>query len=273
MFNFHSTLRWAVFTALAVSTACAQDDQADEQAALQAAAKQQAQATKVLLREGGTATAVELLAAPVMSYADNPRNIHDARLWVFHQQQRPVALLKTEYMTITKGREWLFCVASLATSPIEVTLANGREWNSSQPGLVWQPLPIELAPAGTPTARLRQLRELAKRFSGTSRDVQNGLQEMRLLAQPLYRYAAPQQKLVDAAIFGLTNNGTNPDLLIVLEILGGKEAPPTWRFAAAQMTTAELKLRWDDREVWTAPAAMFSRGLRDQQRWMFYSDP
>jgi hypothetical protein len=45
-------------------------------------------------------------------------------------------------------------------------------------------------------------------------------QEIRRLATPVYRYADVGAGLRNGVIFGLTTNGTNPDLLLLIELRG-----------------------------------------------------
>lgn len=261
-----------VATVLVASSAFAESRAELDPKALQAAAKAQAEGTTVRIGEGEQGVLVERLSKPILTYVDNARSIHDARLWLYQTGARPVALLKTEFITIKAKPEWMYCAASLTEAPVGMTLANGRRWTSTKPGIEWQTLAFDIPPADSSTGRLRQLKELARRFTATSRDVQNGLQEMRLLNQPMHRYAIPDEHVVDGALFGLTNNGANPDLLLLLEARRLDSVPFEWRFSAAQMTTAELLLRFNDREVWRGPAVTFARGLQDQQRWMFFSE-
>jgi hypothetical protein len=241
---------------------------------LAAKSKENAAATHIVIL-GTEPRDATLLATPLFSYADNPRGIHDARLWLYRSGQRPAALLKTEYMTLSGRTRWVYCAASWSTDRMQATLPSGRQWTSTKPGVDWATLPTDFQVGATPTARLRQLKEVARRFTATSVDEVGaaGAQEMRLLNQPLHRYADPDAGLIDAALFGLTNNGTNPDLVLAIEIVREASGPSEWRFAASQMTSARLHLRLDDREVWTAPYVRTRPGkLHDQERWMFVAE-
>lgn len=263
-----------VVTSFALCAAAAAQDAIDPEL-LAAKSKDKASAARVVMLDGASPQAATLLATPLLSYADNPRGIHDARLWLYQAGQRPAALMKTEYMTLNGRERWVYCAASLSNSRMTLTLPSGREWTSSKPGVEWKALPTDLQPGNTPAARLRQLKNAARRFAATSFDDMSaaGAQEMRLLNQPLHRYAAPDEGVVDAALFGLTNNGTNPDLVLAVEIVRDGSEQAEWRFAASQMTSARLQLRLDDQEVWTAPYVRTNPGrMHDQERWMFVAE-
>jgi hypothetical protein len=56
-------------------------------------------------------------------------------------------------------------------------------------------------------------------------------------------------------IFGLTTNGTNPDMLILIELRGEREATPKWHYGIAKVTYAEVHIRLDDTEIYSSPVA------------------
>jgi hypothetical protein len=58
--------------------------------------------------------------------------------------------------------------------------------------------------------------------------------------------------IVDVIIFALTTNGTNPDILIVIELHSAQGSPPEWMFGIVNMTAADVHLRLDDAEVWVS---------------------
>ena len=102
------------------------------------------------------------------------------------------------------------------------------------------------------------MKDLAARFSATIFNTNPDTkrpepQEMRLLATLIHRYAEETTGLWDGMIFGLTTNGTNPDMLIVLESRGDKLASAEWKFGIVKMTIAEVHVRLDRDEVWQSP--------------------
>ena len=76
---------------------------------------------------------------------------------------------------------------------------------------------------------------------------------MRLLATPLHRYAEEAAGLWDGMIFGLTTNGTNPDMLFVIELRGDKLSSAEWKYGIVKMTIAEVHVRLDKDEAWMSP--------------------
>ena len=80
----------------------------------------------------------------------------------------------------------------------------------------------------------------------------NTTQEMRLLTTPIYEYADEKTKEYAGSVFALSTNGTNPDLLVLLEPreAGGKTK---WLIAPARMTSGGVTLSFRDKKVWDCP--------------------
>ena len=229
--------------------------------------KAQREARLVAMRERAAAFTVErmidgrpqpapLRDEPVFRYTDQPRGFFDATLWCWGTKGRPVALSKIEAVVGAAGnRYWQFCAASLADGPIRLDFGNGVRLDPNRAGITFHPLEDGPAPHERPAGRLRQMKDLVARFAGTIHvDGKDSLkQEMRRLATPIDRYADEDAGLVDGVIFSLTTNGTNPDMLIVIELQGQKEKGPQWEYGIVKMTYAEVHIRLDQREVYSSP--------------------
>jgi hypothetical protein len=231
-----------------------------------AAERASAQAEKALL-EQMTALAKEttmtvadaeqpamLVEKPIFRYSDQPRRFIDATMWAWTEGGRPVAFQKIEAIEFgdeaMPAARWQYCLASLSQRNITVNWT-GREFRTEKPGVEFRPLEGAPAVASGAAQRKRQARELARSFSArivTDR-ANNTDQEMRLLTTPLFEYSEPRSKEFLGAVYGLSTNGTNPDLLIVIEGRGS-EGKLAWNFAPARMTTGGVTLKWRDKKVW-----------------------
>ena len=120
-----------------------------------------------------------------------------------------------------------------------------------------------------PAARLRQMKEQIARFTVTIHvDGKEKLkQEMRLLPSPIHRYADENAGLRDGVIFGLTTNGTNPDMLIVIELRTDTKRLPVWQYDVVKMTDSEVHVRLDDAEAWSSPVAA------PLDTWFYFDTP
>lgn len=114
-------------------------------------------------------------------------------------------------------------------------------------------LPGAPEPAEGNVQRKRQAREMVRKFSGriVTGPKTNTREQMRLLTTPLMEFADSRTKEYQGAVFGFSTNGTNPDVLLLLEIrTEGETGVPTWHYAPVRMTCCEAKLAYQDREVW-----------------------
>jgi hypothetical protein len=87
------------------------------------------------------------------------------------------------------------------------------------------------------------MRQLAKRFAVREKLVSGDEVVCRLLSQPIDRYQAPAQSVVDGAILVFAN-GTTPEMGIVLEADAER-----WNYGIVRLSAAETTVSLDDREV------------------------
>ncbi len=213
----------------------------------------------VVRRVGDEREPVELRSDPLLRYSDQPRGFIDATLWCWKSEGRPVALAKVEMAVADdKAAFWMHCVASLDESPISMTLGGIRGLSTSKAGFELRTIPRGPVPEETAAARLHQMKELIGRFAATIHSKHRGNaelvpEELRLLPSPLHRYADDKQDIRDGVIFALTTNGTNPALMIVIELRPGEgDDPPEWKYGIVNMTADDVHLRLDEAEVWAS---------------------
>ena len=208
------------------------------------ALQKRVETTKVSLpkQEGKKAT---LVVKPVFHYTDELRQIEDAGVWLWTDRGRPVAAMKVErYQTRRFPIPWLYCFTSLSSELINAEWEDAKPFHSKQPGVKWQDLSDD--PAKTRAGRLVQMREIARRFSAELLRDSGGKDrtQMRLLSRPLYR-SDETPDVLDGAVFGLTGTGTNPDVLLLLDLptSGG------WRYGFAGMTAEGVSVKLNERVV------------------------
>jgi hypothetical protein len=212
-----------------------------------------AEGTNIRLQSQGDEEeqSAKLVPNPVFRYSDEQRAIPDATLWVWTQNARPVAFQKVEGNN-QGSPKWTICFASLSEGLLQVRWPGAREYASRKPGVHFDPIPRAEPPAATARARTVQLRAIKDRFAGrlsVNNDGTGGA-ETRTIAKPIFEYSDPETKLPLGAIFGMTSTGTNPDLLLLIEARRDDEGKPRWEYAHARMTSASLRVRLDDAEIW-----------------------
>lgn len=231
----------------------AQDKEAtpdDERAAHLARMKAVAGSIRLLADSADAESAVKLADEPVLRYTDDTRENRESSLWIWSSGGRPTAILAVElYPRPPKGPRWLVEIASLSERRIAAKHVSDLDWAAKAPGLEWMPLADAEAPAEKAPRRLAQMKAICRTFTAHESAVIEGRVQLRQLASPLVRYADQTAGILDGAIFAFAN-GTNPEVLLVLEAHGAEGAAPRWRCAFAQMTGGAVAVERDGKEIW-----------------------
>jgi hypothetical protein len=138
---------------------------------------------------------------------------------------------------------------SLSEDPLMTTHDGQLVWTPAANAISWRTLEDAPPPSATDQKRLVQMRTLARRFGVVLVSPMGDRDELRLMTQPLLRYAAPKAKVLDGAIFSFVV-ATDPEALLLIEAVG----PPheqKWRYAFARFHYWELVAKLDDRLVWS----------------------
>ncbi len=202
--------------------------------------------------EGEDRAALELLPDPLLRYSDPAHDsLEDATVWLWRRGGRPAAILKLEfYPRLDCGPTWSFCWTSLSDTRIDGQMEGGKSWSSQPVDIVPQWLPDAPLPADDAEQRLRQMRQLARRFTAYRIYGEHGRSQLRLLSRPVYRYCSEAEGIQDGAVFSVVKD-TNPHIELLLESAIDGESP-RWRYACVRHADAECHLLLDGREVWQA---------------------
>jgi len=204
------------------------------------------------------ATKATLHSDPLIKYTDVPRFIEMGTSWVWEEDGRPVALAKVESHQRKEETKWLYCFASTSTGLVEGKWPDGHRFQPKKPGIEWVAIK-GLTPQETPAGRLRQMKELFQRFTATTQDdLQKMSEELRPLTRPLHEYSSPKHGVLKGFLCGFAASGTNPDVVVALEVIGpkdDKDAPKSWQYAVIGMTANGVSVKLDKDEVFTLPYA------------------
>jgi hypothetical protein len=139
---------------------------------------------------------------------------------------------------------------SLAAEPVAARIQGSTVWAPGKSGLVFAPIPGAPVPSENPSARLRQLRALAKDFSASQVDREKVPRELRLLTQPIYRYDSHDPAVLDGGLFTFVL-GTDPEVFLQIEARRQENGRYAWAYALARMNSVELQVTHQGRVVWT----------------------
>lgn len=186
---------------------------------------------------------------PLLRFSDPSRAHSDGAVWAWSLGERPAVLaeLRTaDYREGTWGHDLVLTSEGLASA----TAVGHGAWTPSESDFAVKPFPGARAPDETEPARLRQMKQLVRRLSG-SEEWMGERTELRVLPNPIYRYSDVDAGIVDGAIFALVA-GTNPEVMLFVEAQKQPSEEVIWNYGFARMTAASLSLQLDGDEVYAA---------------------
>jgi hypothetical protein len=198
--------------------------------------------------EKGNEVAAEMREEPLLRWTDPTREFSDGGMWVWRAAGRPVAVVGIELY-----QYWSLEFVSLSPSLVRGEYQPaGVQWKPAKAGAEFHDIADAPEPGKTEPVRLRQMRELAHRFTAIERWDTKGKFNLRLLPHPIDRFATPASGTVDGALF-LLAHGTNPEVLLLIEARRRGEGPARWQFAAMHLSHAEIALKIDAKDALTLP--------------------
>ena len=211
---------------------------------------------------GGERERLEAPKAALFRLVDPTREFPDGTLWTWPEKGRPAVLVTLSLLTSSQPPVWVYEFASLSDSLVEAEFAGEKKWSALRPGWEGEKFDNAPAPADSAAARLRQMRELARRFKAVEQFPTPIRSELRLLPQPVLRYSDGEKGQLDGAIF-LFCHGTNPEVILTIEARLKAGNQPEWQYGLARNTISELHVTLDEREVWTQPYVEFAEAYVD----------
>ena len=194
---------------------------------------------------------IQLRPQPILRYSNPVRDsLSDGATFLWLEGDCPVAV---GALSIRGDGRVYREFTSLVNRPLQCTHDSGSIWSPMDGGMLREDFPDSPPVAGSRTQRLTQMRRLARRFTGAYLHPDSGeASNLRLLTQPVYRYADDAAAIVDAAFFGFVE-ANDPELLLIIEAVVADPDNGTlkWRYSLARMTSVTLNVQLDGREVWT----------------------
>jgi hypothetical protein len=233
----------------------------------------------VIHRDSGRKEKVELRREPVYVWTNPIRGgEQDGAVFVWTCRGRAEVVGTFFSYPSTGPRNLNHEMHSLSTSVLDVARPGGAHtWTPAAPGIEPRPIAGAPGPAGSPSQRLLQMRELTRGFAASSEDLKEKRWELRLLPQPLYRYESTDPDVLDGAVFAfVTSAGTDPEVLLVIEARkppGSSSAAPTWHYGVARFSDLRLWVRLHGQEVYTAQPIPWDAPEQDpQHRYRAFRD-
>jgi hypothetical protein len=207
----------------------------------------------------------ELKPKPLMHWQNTVRQQEQGAMYVWFDGELPAVI--TSIFTYEYGG-MVFCkheCISVSDKPFSAKIGNIPVWAPKSAGTEWKVIDDAGEPADSLPRRLTQMRSIARQFSGKVTNPEGEATKLELLPQPLLRYQAPQQNVIDGAIFSLAVV-TDPELLVVIEAFKNKEKV-IWRYCALRSHYWQVDLARNEAPVWNAPLKF------ELQSAVFYQAP
>jgi hypothetical protein len=205
---------------------------------------------------------IKLLERSLLNWSNPERSTVGGAAYLWTLDGRPQAVICL-YPQKPNEKEIACECQSLSARPLSMTFDGDLVWQPTAAGMAFQSLettPDQEVKAG-PSARLVQMRRLARMFSSEVVPNRGNPLPLRLLPSPIYRYppSALGGEIVDGAIFSFVQ-GTDPELLLVFEAVS-VDGQMRWRYGVARMSSWPMRLSNGDKVVLEHDWAQRARDL------------
>jgi hypothetical protein len=212
-------------------------------------------ADSIEMRQGQTALALHPQA---LLYYTNPVRTHGQHgavfLWTLEGRPAVFASIWSELNRRDPASRNVIHEWHSLLKASDATARRGEKllWTSGEPGIDWQSLADLPEPAATRSGRLVQMRGIARRLSVGIESADES--ELRLMSQPLFRYAEKTPSAIDGAVFAFAMT-TDPELLVLLEASDSAEKP-AWKVAFARFGNQPMTVKDGEKTVWSCEKAI-----------------
>jgi hypothetical protein len=220
------------------------------------------QKLRAFLQIDGQEMEIDRLEKPISNYSESTReSSHYGTLWVWTTTGRPVAVLA---QSKSYGESiWGYELAALSEG-VSVVMHDDWRW-SPRSALKMTPFPNAPPVAGSAVARLRQIKDLARRCA-VSEMYFNEPFELRMLPSPIYRYQDDRAAVIDGALFSFAH-GTNPEAVVVIECRQ-QQTESVWSYGFLPFGGAALTGKLDGTTVWSKEATRETRAQELYSTWL-----
>jgi len=208
-----------------------------------------AQKWEMYLDQGRT-TKAQLIERPIYTWTNPTKGQgQHGSVFVWTHRARPMVVGSVFVDRSRNNQRMVHEFHAVAPDVLHPHCLDSEGWEPTA-GITLQPLEGAPQPESSPAKRLLQIRAITRDFGGHAFDEWRKLRwELRSLPQPLYRYQSTEDDILDGALMALvTDAGTDPDVLLLLEAGRGKE----WQYALLRFSDCSLYVQYQGRQIWSA---------------------
>jgi hypothetical protein len=204
-------------------------------------------ATRYRFEVGGQEGSTRLIPDPILRWSNPVAQEEDAGLFLWIRQGRPEAAAQF----FVRKNLWMHEFQSLSVSTFTVDWRGETIWSPSEAGLVFHAEPESQSPDANANRRLRQMRAIAEWFTASVEFQYENTShyELRLLPRPVYRYGSAEGTVLDGTLWAFVQ-GTNPEVLLLIEARPGADHTSHWHYAFAAMTSYPAEAKRNGKPVW-----------------------
>lgn len=239
---------------IAVGIACAEEPNAPfdvEKQNIEAALKlTRESAIKYEMLPGDGSQPLALRVEPILRWSNPERGQIYGNVFIWTNRGRP-EVVGSLFKWFSPFTHMSHEFHSLSTGQMIGRYEDAEVWRSSQSALSFTPVHDAADVAPTPAARLTQMKQMARQFSARSIDREGLKHDLRLLAQPIYRYELDKgADSTDGALFVFVQ-GTDPEVWLMIEARQPTgQSNSTWQYAVARMNSIDLTVEHNGKAAW-----------------------
>src|SRR5262249_571584 len=142
----------------------------------------------------------KFLSEPILLWSNPAAGEIHGNVFLWTVDERPV-VIGSLYKWFSPHTHMSHEFQSLAADKLQAKYQGRAVWAPAAPGVKFASLADAPLPTVTALQRLVQMRQLSKDFSATKVERDGSTGELRLLTQPVYRYADAPRGVIDGGLF------------------------------------------------------------------------
>ncbi len=191
----------------------------------------------------------------LMNWTNPARQQERGAIYVWTLDERPLAIGSLFTYEVNDKVYAKHEFQSFSSGPMRSSFDGKLAWTPKGAGVEWRNFEDSPQPATTHTARLLQMRQLARPFRAELVSPKEDRTELRLISRPLVEYSSTKNGVIEGAIFSFAV-ATDPEVLLLIEAfeenLSGTKRTG-FRHAFARFHYWNVSVFEGDRKVWDAP--------------------
>jgi hypothetical protein len=242
--------------------------------------KQQVEAALKLTREAAAKyefvvadkekSPAKLLAEPVLRWSNPAVGEIHGNVFLWTKDTRPIAI-GSLFKWFSPHTHTSHEFQSLTDQPLVASYDGRQVWTVKSPGVNFRQIDKAEPPADSSNRRQTQMRQLAKRFRGDMRSREGEDVELRLLTQPIYKYEAAKEGVLEGGLFAFVE-GTDPEILLLIEARNDDKGT-RWYAAGARMQNVMVRLKLDEAEFWSVQQLAWNVAFDHSQPYTLFDTP